>query len=179
MTFQKLKKMPLAWQCSARELIYSGNLLLCSFETNLGARKEFKWDGHTVWRVMMMLYGLAVENLVKAIIIADGYDPAPGPKNSLDKAFQHHDLSKFIAMAKLSFSPNKYLVGKLTDFITTGKYPIGKNPTAGGGSKSMKHPEDIDLTFHLLDKLEDELRLRSREVLPKEDLRQLGRSLRQ
>ena len=108
----------------------------------------------------MFLYALAVENLLKAIIIAHGEDPAPN--GELATWFKHHNLSKHAERAKLSFTPKRGLLETLREFIESGKYPIGKNPQSGTRTNHFIHPYYPETVFALLEKLEDDLRL----VLP-------------
>lgn len=173
-----LKRNAFVWQYKARQLLFAGNLLLSAFEgtlgVSLGARRSFVPDAGDVWRTMMMLYGPAAENLVKAIIIARGADPAPAGR--LEAWFKSHDLTKLASRARLSFAPDAELLVKLSDFIEVGKYPVGKDATSGLRSKMLSHPDDIDLVFTLLERLENELRsVLPTKTLPKENLRHLGR----
>jgi hypothetical protein len=79
--FNMLKSTPYVWQNDARELICAANVLLNSFEGSLGSSStkniSFVPNEECLWRPLMILYALAVENLLKAIIIARGEDPAP------------------------------------------------------------------------------------------------------
>ena len=112
----------------------------------------------------MLLYALAVENLLKSIIIARGEDPAP--EGQLANWFKHHNLRTHAKRADLSFPIDSDFLQKLRDFIECGKYPIGRDAKSGKGAKSLTLPDDINSVFDLLDSLEAELR----DILPLKSL---------
>jgi len=159
--FNTLKSTAYAWQDEARVLICAGNILLDSYEgSSLVKKLPFEPNEAYLWRPLMVLYALAVENLLKAIIIARGEDPAPN--GELESWFKHHDLTRHAKRAKLSFTPKRGLLETLREFIESGKYPIGKNPQSGTRTNHFIHPYYPETVFELLEKLEDDLRV----VLP-------------
>lgn len=177
--FNTLKSTAYAWQNDARELICAANVLLNSFEGSLGSSTTgnipFAPNEGCLWRPLMVLYALAVENLLKAIIIARGEDPAPG--GALVKWFKHHNLKQHAIRENLSFVPRPGLLETLRDFIESGKYPIGRNSKSGLRSNQFIFPDYSDTVFELLEKLEDELRkILPRKSFPKTNLCHICRS---
>lgn len=176
--FNTLKSTAYAWQNDARELIGAANVLLNAYEVSLGStsveKPPFEPNERNLWRPLMVLYALAVENLLKAIIIARGEDPAPDGK--LAKWFKHHNLTRLAERAKLSFTPKSGLLETLRDFIESGKYPIGKDAQSGLRSNEFMHPYYTDTVLDLLQKLEDDLRaILPEKSFPKTDLRNICR----
>ena len=174
--FNTLKSTAFAWQNDARELICAANVLLDSYERTLGSssaeKTPFEPNEGCLWRPLMVLYALAVENLLKAIIIARGEDPAPD--GTLAKWFKHHRLADHAKRAKLSFVPKPGLLETLREFIESGKYPIGTNPQSGLRTNQFIHPYYTDTVFDLLEKLEDDLRtVLLRKSFPKTELRNI------
>jgi len=176
--FNTLKSTAYAWQNDARELICAANILLNSYEGSLGSssvdKLSFEPNEGCLWRPLMVLYALAVENLLKAIIIARGEDPAPG--GTLAKWFKHHRLTDHAIRAKLSFVPKPGLFETLREFIESGKYPIGVNPQSGLRTNWFEYPYYTNTVFDLLEKLEDDLRaVLPNKSFPKTELRNICR----
>jgi hypothetical protein len=114
--FNTLKSTAFVWQNAARELICAANVLLKYVDSPLAPPGRLSKQGLiTLWRPMMVLYALAVENIVKAVIIARGTDPAP--RGTLEGWFKSHDLEKLVLKANLSFVPDSEFLKKLRDFI--------------------------------------------------------------
>lgn len=156
--FNTLKSTACAWQEEARVLICAGNILLDSYEgSSLVKKLPFEPNEAYLWRPLMVLYALAVENLLKAIIIARG-DEDTAPNGKLAKWFTTHNLNKLADRAKLSFTPKQGLLETLREFIESGKYPIGKDPQSGTRTNLFIYPYYPETVFELLEKLEDDLR---------------------
>lgn len=155
--FNTLKSTAYAWQDEARVLICAGNILLDSYEgSSLVEKLPFEPNEAYLWRPLMVLYALSVENLLKAIIIARGEDPAPN--GELANWFKNHNLNKHAERARLSFTPKQGLLETLREFIESGKYPIGRNSQSGTRINHFIHPYYPETVFELLEKLEDDLR---------------------
>lgn len=176
--FDMLKRTSLAWQNEARELICAANVLLNSYERSLGSapagKVSFEPDEGCLWRPFMLLCALGVENLLKAIRIAHGEDPAPNGR--LSKSFKTHDLTNHAKEAKLSFAPKPGVFKTLEEFILSGKYPIGVNAQSGRRTNEFTYPDCPDTVFDLLEKLEDDLRVvLPGKSCPKTELRNMCR----
>jgi hypothetical protein len=70
-----------------------------------------------------VLYALAIENMLKAIIVAMGQDPI-GSDGRIQRWFANHKLDTLAQRAGIA-GLNKDLLHQLTEFITAGKYPVG------------------------------------------------------
>jgi hypothetical protein len=176
--FETLKKTSYAWQKGARELIGAANVLLNAYERTIASTcvetPPFEPNEQSLWRPMMVLYALAAENLLKAIIIARGEDPAPSGK--LVEWFRTHKLVEHAKRARLSFIPRPGLLETLREFIESGKYPIGTNPKSGLRTNQFIYPNYPDTVYDLLTKLEDDLRvILPDKTFPATDLRNMCR----
>lgn len=176
--FDTLKKTSYAWQNDARELIGAANVLLNAYEDTLAStcveKPPFEPNEQSLWRPMMVLYALAAENLLKAIIIAHGEDPAPSGR--LAGWFKNHNLVEHAKRGKLSFIPRPGLLETLREFIESGKYPIGIDSQSGLRTNQFIYPDYPDTVFDLLTKLEDDLRaILPDKTFPATDLRNMCR----
>ena len=82
---------------------------------------------------MLVLYSLAIENLLKGIIVANGDDPIErGGKRAgqLQERFTTHDLKKLATRARVTGSDTG-LLETLSDFVRSGKYPAGGSDGEG------------------------------------------------
>lgn len=156
--FNTLKSTASAWQDEARVLICAGNILLDSYAGSSLVENKLPFEPNEayLWRPLMVLYALAVENLLKAIIIAHGDNLTPDGK--LADWFTTHKLKQLAERARLSFTPKQGLLETLREFIESGKYPIGKNPQSGTRTNLFIYPYYPETVFELLEKLEDDLR---------------------
>jgi len=109
----------------------------------------------------MMLYGLAAENLIKAIIVAR--KPAsdilfPLTKGSFPRWFKKHDLTALAKRAGLWVSHSQeHLLSRLKVFVECGKYPVGLWEGQDRSTQFLSEEFDWDDVFQLLDHLEEEL----------------------
>jgi len=121
----------------------------------------------------MMLYGLAAENLIKAILVAK--DSGLASKGTFPNWFKKHALCKLARRAGLFVSQSQeHLLKRLQEFVECGKYPVGLRE--GEGRYTWVHCEPVDLsdTLQLLGYLEEELeRASGGHVVASADLRGL------
>ena len=68
--FKDIAGNPRVWQEVAHDLVCSANILLDTLRGQEGRKAGTDSPRPAVWRTTMMLYGLAAENLIKAIIMA-------------------------------------------------------------------------------------------------------------
>ena len=123
----------------------------------------------------MMLYGLAAENLIKAIIVAK--NPSLASKGALPRWFTNHNL---VALAKRAGLPvprsQEHLLKRLREFVECGKYPVGLCEGQGRSTWVLSEPSDSNDAFQLLGCLEEELqRASGGRVVPSPDLRGIHR----
>lgn len=123
------------WQETAHDLICAANLLV-EAEQNVPHESVAENRRPTVWRTLMMLYGLATENLIKAIIVAKNpelksertekrHDLVARPHGPLPGWFRTHDL---LSLAKRAGLPiprtHEHLLKRLQRFVECGKYHV-------------------------------------------------------
>lgn len=168
---------PWFWHDCARSLVCSANRLQEWFVPV--DRGEAPCDELELWyssfAPMMLLYGLAAENLLKAIRIGQGVPATIG--KALNPALRNHDLRRLADDAAIQLSVDeRRLLERLRDFIESGKYPVGTRPARGLGAREFEEPADLDDTLALLTRLEDALYSTGKPVGPRCDLRALCRS---
>lgn len=154
--FRNLAADPSAWQGTAHDLICSANLLLTVLREWDGQRTNTEASRPDVRRTLMMLYGLAAENLIKGIIVAK--DPAVASDGTLPKWFTKHNLAALAQRAGLFVSHSQeYLLKRLQEFVECGKYPVGLREGHGRSTWVSFGAIDRNDTFQLLGYLQDEL----------------------
>jgi len=99
------------------------------------------------------------------------------PNGKLAGWFKHHRLKDHATKASLSFVPKPGLLETLSEFILSGKYPIGTDPQSGLRTNRFEYPYYTDTIFELLEKLEDDLRtVLPNKSFPKTGLRNMCRA---
>jgi hypothetical protein len=151
--------MPLAWQWSARQFVCAANILRAQCE----AKDLFEpgapgwnslWKPHNVVR---LLYGLALENLLKGLLVAQGTDATSTGK--LNKILKTHDLVSLWTRANLPLTDQtKDTLRNLRWSIETGKYPVGTSPNSSDSQPFGVALTSIHKIAGLLQKVEDALR---------------------
>lgn len=159
--FERLAGDPKAWQETAHDLVGSANIIMDA----LRDRKE--WNGLThfgdraFWRTPMMLYGLAAENLIKAIIVARKTISDlsfPLSEGSFPRWFKKHDLFALTKRAGLGVSRSQeHLLKRLRVFAECGKYPVGLREGQHCSMQFLSEEFDWNDVFQLLEYLEEEL----------------------
>src|SRR5262245_45896229 len=86
--FSVLLGNPRMWQEVAHDLVCSANLL-CEADAQRRRRPNAEPRQPLTWRTLMMLYGLAAENLIKGIIVAR--DSTIRNAERLPRWFANHD----------------------------------------------------------------------------------------
>jgi hypothetical protein len=185
--FWRLVNTPLYWQDAARDFICGANLLKRDYysKPRLGFARRRSLSAyaatrqrHTSARTIIVLYALATENLLKAIIVALGKDPIDS-HGELHRWFASHDLEKLATHAGLQGLDLK-LLRQLADFIKAGKYPVGLRDRQGHSAHSY-FPDSVIVGIEkLLPVLEERLHQvpAKREKLPKTDLLKLCAGLK-
>ncbi len=79
-----------------------------------------------VFRVYMLVAGLAIENMIKAIIVKN--DPSLIERDKLDGKLDSHDLPGLFREAKVRMSPDEESYLKLLSghVVWAGRYPVSK-----------------------------------------------------
>jgi len=130
--FWRLVNTPGYWQDAARDLVCAANLLKKDYRASprLGFARRGSLSPYaalrqryTSPRAIIVLYALAIENMLKGIIVAMGQDPIAG-NGRIQRWFANHKLDKLARRARIT-ALNEDLLHQLTEFITAGKYPVG------------------------------------------------------
>ncbi len=165
---------PLLWQTTARTHIHSANVLFRDYDKRYREENQkllldpLKYYVICSVNTVLLLYGLAIENLVKAVIIAR--NEPPFVNGHLNRKLDTHDLKNLCDQANLNYTrtnEDNQLLDALSEVIESGKYPISKkfpvplyvrhpileqNPPHKGYHKIRQH------ALRLLTLLERELR---------------------
>jgi hypothetical protein len=160
------------WQQAAREFILAGNYLIDWYDSprERGDRSNLAWlhSGSTV--PMMALYATAVENLLKAILVAQGESLVANGR--LKPQFGHHRLLEYARDVGLeTTADDAELLQRLSHLLYASRYPIAK--TAGGSPEdlTLSYPVDVERVWSVLEQLESVLRSTGVPCLPAVDLR--------
>lgn len=162
-----LASQPPAWWLSARRLMQAAEVLWWVYDADLAKIREGEVEAHKLENLelglaWMLLTGLALENLVKAVLLKRKPELArPGqmPKWPGDG----HNLARLFAEAEVPLSaPERDCLDRLTKFILwRGRYPAPRDveelmPTEavpGGGTPYMMPANDHRLAAQLFARL--------------------------
>lgn len=164
------------WHDHARDYICAANRLVASYLPILLAKgvTPSLERSHSSFQPIMVLFAIAAENLLKALIIAQGNDPVP--MGTLDSSLKTHNLLGLAGRAGLKLcSHESDLLVRMRDFVETGKYPVGKAAGVGKGSQWFAHPDDLQHTWNVLQTLDDAVRAARKPSLPEIDVKALCR----
>ncbi len=134
--FRRQADHPRTWELKAAELDYAAEVLLNRQASDFPLQLSKKAAPPVVIGVALMLYGLAIENLAKAIVVATG--------SPLDKkgriAFKTHKLVDLVRNTKIRMtSKDEFLLNKLTEFVEwAGRYPV---PLSFGKMQPFRWPD--------------------------------------
>jgi hypothetical protein len=128
---------PAVWQWVARDLLAAANALHAHRRGPGPRKRRSRSDSpsETSPAPILLLYGMALENLLKGVLIAQG-TPAT-VRGRLNRKLKTHDLEKLWSMAGLPADKKvKTLLSALAWAVETGgRYPVGLHPSA----TSMRH----------------------------------------
>lgn len=175
--FERTAKIPLIWQITARQLIAAGNRLRVGHE----AAKE-TLSFYSSRMPILLLFGLAAENLAKGVLVARGVLPAvPDNKKGslkLNDEIKGHNLDALCVTVGLVLdATDKDVLNNLSWTTQAGKYPVGTRPAISPGDPTPMWLEltNLDRACQLLERLEDALRNTGQPwILEKVDLCKLG-----
>ncbi len=164
------------WHDHARNFICAANRLVEWYVPVLsshGPPDLERW--HASFQPIMLLFGLATENLLKALLVAQGVDPLSA--GVLNSTFKTHDLGALAQRGGIPLSMSeRELLERLRDFIESSKYPIGISADKGLGGNRFEYPSDVDQTWALLQRLDDAVRTAPPSALGSVDVKTLCRS---
>jgi hypothetical protein len=180
--FWRLVNTPAYWQDAARDLVCAANRLKADYRKRdvfgvirdgYSARDQLR-ERHMTPRASIVLYAIAIENMLKAIIVGRGEDPI-GPDGRLRRWFATHDLNKLTKRSGITGVEERVLA-QLSDFIRAGKYPAGLEDGEGERAHSYFPDSVFAAIEQVLPLLEDTLASMpcARDRLPRTDLVTLG-----
>jgi hypothetical protein len=166
--FKKTGQIPITWQWSARQFICAANILR--------RRHEATTDADQLWNIlspMLLLYGLALELLLKALLVAQGVDATSA--GVLNQKLITHNLLTLWRLAALPVNDaTGDLLKRLHWSIEAGKYPVGKKPKPDDPGLIWVALTNIDDVGRLLEVVEHELRtLQPKRIFEKVNLLEL------
>lgn len=105
----------------------------------------------------LLLYGAAVENMLKAIRVAQGVCAVTG--NALNGDLATHELQRYAEEAGLKPGKSEArLLRQLQDVLEAGKYPVAMKAGRNAKAWSFDYPEDVSAIWALMDHLDAVLR---------------------
>lgn len=106
---------------------------------------------------VLLLYGYALENLVKGLLVARGADATWS--GTLNKNLRHHCLTELFRVADVrTTAEDRQLLEDLRDAIESEKYPVGTKPRTRERRLGAKPEADIERIFGLFRQMEKSLR---------------------
>ena len=119
---------------------------------------------------MMVLYATAVENLLKALLVAKGESLAANGR--LKPQFGHHRLLEYAREAGMEPPAEiEELLQHLSHVMYAGRCPAPRAPGENPEDRSLEYPADVERIWRLLEELEELLRSTGAPCLPAVDLR--------
>jgi hypothetical protein len=163
-------KEPFAWWANGQNLLFTARILQKQFPHYSPTISEHDMIGHSrISASMMMLYALAVENFLKAVVVKTQDKSRLIRDFNLTDEFAHHDLLKLARSTPLHLDKKRTsLLKRLSAFAKDGKYPVSRKPKK---MSSLKDPAG-DLYYNsseleMIPKICQEL---TEFVLPGEDI---------
>ncbi len=158
------------WQQTAREFVLAANYLIDWYDppAEPGVPADVSWLHSGSCVPMMVLYATAVENLLKAVLVARGESLAVNGR--LKPQFAHHRLLEYAAEAGIEPSGDvAELLRHLSHVLYAGRHPVPRTPGENPGA--LEYPADVERIWSLLEQLEERLRSTGEPCLPAVDLR--------
>jgi hypothetical protein len=160
------------WQQAAREFVIAANYLIDWYDPPHGqdGPADLGWlhSGSTV--PMLALYGTAVENLLKAILVAKGESLVADGR--LKPQFGHHRLLEYARAAELELTAEvAELLQRLSHVMYAGRYPTTTETNSNARAWTLDYPADVERVWSVLEQLESVLRSTGAPCLPAVDLR--------
>ncbi len=151
---------PLRWHQTAREFVVGANYLLDwhDFPLEEGAPKDFSWT-HQGPSPALVLYAVAVEALLKALLVAGGRSLV-SDQGLLKGEYGHHNLVHIAQDAGLTLTPDDEdtLLRRLGDVAQAGRYHVGKRPGHTPEAWTFHYPRDPERIWAFLEKAEQQLK---------------------
>jgi len=173
--YKKTGQIPLIWQYTAREFVCAANILRAKYEDEnfFTQNAPGESSSNKPYNAIRLLYGLAMENLLKGLLVAQGIDATS--TGELNKQLKSHKLVHLWEMAGLPLTGQTESVLKILRWaVETGKYPIGTKPDPNAPTTFWIAVVSFDKIAELLEIVEDSLREKqANHALKKTDLLKL------
>lgn len=160
------------WQQTARDFVLAANYLIDWHDPprEPGDRADLSWLHSGSCVPMMVLYASAVENLIKAVLVARGESLVANGR--LKPQFGHHRLLEYAREAGVDPPAEvEELLRQLSHVMYSGRSPAPRAPHGDPGAWTLAYPADVERIWGLLDQLEELLRATGVPCLPAVDLR--------
>lgn len=175
--FERTARIPLIWQITARQLIAAANRLRHGHDE---AKQKISFYASRM--PILLLLGLAAENLVKGVLVAQGTLPVVHniKKGSLrlNDEIKSHDLETLCRKAGLTLdSTDQDVLNNLSWTVEAGKYPVGTKPaiTPDDPTPVWLELTNLNRACQILNRLEAALRATGQSwVLEEVDLCTFG-----
>lgn len=133
-------RFPIGWYLCAMELGKAAYVLIKHMDAMEADPLRVRLGGEPYFSLapVYLLYGLAVENLLKGLLVAKSV--ATPIRGKLNPTLRTHDLPRLFVLAGLKAAPHENrLLRKLQWYVQSGKYPVAIKP-----SSYRPHPEAAD-----------------------------------
>ena len=159
--FEGKGQTPIFWQIQARSLLSAANVLRERARVIAGNRavEPPEADDPPQLRLMpvFLLYGYALENLVKGLLVARGENATWS--GTLDRDMRHHCLTELFRVAEVRTScEDRRVLDDLRDAIESEKYPVGTKPRTRERRLGTNSEAVVERVFGLFRQMEDSLR---------------------
>ncbi|MBI4263473.1 MAG: hypothetical protein HY657_03775 [Acidobacteria bacterium] len=159
--FEGKGQTPIFWQAQARSLLCAANVLRERARdidrSRISAPPESEDPPNLRLMPVYVLYGYALENLVKGLLVARGENATWS--GTLDKGLRHHCLTDLFRVAHVHTEEDEHRVLEdLRDAIESGKYPVGIRPQNRSRTLGLDVSGDFKVIFALFHRIEDSLR---------------------
>jgi hypothetical protein len=146
------------WQQHARSLLCAANVL--RERARLLEERPDTAPDRVVDPLRLMpvyvLYGYALENLIKGLLVARGETATW--YGTLDKDIRHHDLQEFFRRGDVKLDKQeKAFLADMRDAIESGKYPVGVKPQNRKRALGLDVDGDFGTIFSLFRRVEESL----------------------
>jgi hypothetical protein len=159
--FERRGNTPIFWQIQARSLVCAANVLrerAGAIAANHAVEPP-QADDPSNLRLMpvLLLYGYALENLVKGLLVSRGEDATWS--GTLNKDLRHHCLTELVRMAEVcTSSEDRQLLEDLREAIESEKYPVGTGPRTRERRLGVNHETVFEQVFGFFRQIEKSLR---------------------
>lgn len=159
--FEGRGQTPIFWQIQARSLLCAANVLrerAGALSAGRGSSPaEAEDPPHLRLMPVYVLYGYALENLIKGLLVARGENATWS--GALDRGLRHHCFTELFRVAHVQIESGEHcLLEDLREAIESGKYPVGVRPQSRSRTLGLDVSGDFSVIFTLFRRIEESLR---------------------